>query len=187
MPVLELIEVQLDSATMQPVPFATGHIAVPPRLVHPALWGRVDFIQYPLDTPTNEPTDTQDNLTRLFVGQLPLTITEDQINFALRYTTGCVVFYTERICKRGHPTGCVHAYCPPRDADRLLRVPQRVLYDEEGFWVPRDQEQMNIIRQYGNWLSERKDVRPVLFPFQPMTIEPARSSFIPPYKYTGHK
>jgi hypothetical protein len=155
--------------------------AAVPRLLHTPLWGFVDFVRYPRDPPAPPTPAARDRLTRLFMGQLPLGISERQLNYAVWLSTGVTIYHMERIFKRGHPTGCVHVYAQTSDAEKLIQTPCVVLHDEDGFWLPRDASQIGVIRAYRNWFcaAENRAMRPAVFPFQAMTIEPAHSSFVP--------
>ena len=158
----------------------------PPLIVHTPLWYKVDLFTYPAEMKPIHTTVPKEHLIRLFFGQLPYGISNGELNYALGMVTdgACSVHFIERIIKKGKPTGCVHAYCTREELGRILDVAQTILFDECGFWVPRSQYQVEQLAAYCTYLMQNREGRPPSVPYQTMTIENAKSSFVPPPR--GH-
>jgi hypothetical protein len=153
---------------------------VPDKVFHKALWGKVDYCQFPeMALPPAPPAIPKENMQRLFLGQLPYDITEENLNYALGLLVQCSVYFHERIIKRGKKTGCLHAYCAPEVLHQLRSATHSVVFDEGGFWWPSSDYQSECLTAHIATLSGDASLRPLGLPYQTMTVEEATSTFIP--------
>ena len=122
-------------------------------------------------------------LARLFIGQLPYSITDEQLNFAIAVATGGIVLqHVERIViwkKNRAPTGCVHAYCLPSEVDAVLLAHQRVLFDEDGVWVAQSEDEMHLLRNYVVAGAVPSKACGGCMPTNLLTVEKAKSTYVP--------
>jgi len=154
----------------------------------------VEYIAYPLSIARQEDGAVQaedgfdaTKFVRLFLGQLPFTFTNDELNFALSLLApGRPVVHIERHVnwKKGRAaTGCAHAYCKPEDAEAILAASKRILFAMDGvYYVSSDVDKEELLLhaeriQPAN-PSEPKSTKP-LMPSKPFTIERATSSYVP--------
>ena len=155
----------------------------PQVMHHSHLRGIVDFHPFPAEPvggPLPHQQPARESLVRLFVGQLPYTLSEASFVYAVMYVTnGCHVYHIERILKKGRPAGCLHTYCLPSEVDAVLQASHRILFDDGGFWVPSSDSQLEALREYIEEMSRNEVLRPVCMPFQTMTVEISRSNFVP--------
>ena len=126
-------------------------------------------------------------LARLFIGQLPFLVTDEQLNHAISVATGGLVLqHIERIVnwkKNRAPTGCVHAYCMPSEVDAILSAHQRVLFDEEGVWCAWNDHELGALQDYVHRHAAQSKASGCL-PSSLLTVEFARSTYVPDVRYT---
>ena len=126
----------------------------PRRGRHAELLSYIQHFTFPQGATPQCPADElpKSALARLFIGQLPYSITDEQLNFAIAVATGGIVLqHVERIViwkKNRAPTGCVHAYCLPSEVDAVLSAHQRVLFDDDGVWVAQCADDLAALKAY---------------------------------------
>lgn len=152
-------------------------------LIHQSLCEHVNFVHYPQYYHMPVPSRPADELVRLFVGQVPYDVTEQQVAWMVYETTQCNVYHTEIIKKwtgDHHKKGCVHTYCSPEDVITITeRLHHRVLIDDAGIWVAETQEERSALEKYCESMKNDKSKRFVNRPFQPVVVEKAMSNFKP--------
>jgi len=158
--------------------------STPTMVMHNGLCGQLAYFAYPTHGHFEEPMPAaKGEMTRLFVGQVPVNVTKQQVEWIVELLSGCRVFGTEIIRKwtgDRQPKGCVHTYCFESDAERIIEVlHQRVLIDDCGIWFAEDRKQKNSLKQYCTKLKRDKSLRVVDRPHQPMVVEIADSTFVP--------
>lgn len=140
---------------------------------------------------------------RLFLGQLPLYVTPQQVEWTVETVTGCTVFGTEAIHtwgggagtkpgrnkhKRGQrqqqqPKGCVHTYCDTEEeAERivdLLGARHRVLVDDTGIFVATTETEQKSLFAYCGTMAADVQKRFPMRPFRPVVAQRATSTFVP--------
>jgi len=179
----------MSSVTSLPSPslYSTATFPAARPVLHEQLLDQVDYFAFPDALENNrgavEAPCGKHDMVRLFVGQLPFCVTDAQLNYAMATVTGgCHVHFVERIVnwKRGRtPTGCVHAYCLPCDADLILAANQRILFDDFGVWCATNDEQSMRLRDYSKYLGQQKDSRlSASMPHHLMTVERAKSTYV---------
>ena len=129
----------------------------------------------------------KNDMARLFIGQLPYAVTDEQLNHAISIATGgLVLHHIERIVnwkKNRAPTGCVHAYCMPSEVDAILSAHQRVLFDEEGVWCAWNDHELGALQDYVHRHAAQSKASGCL-PSSLLTVEFARSTYVPDVRYT---
>lgn len=169
------------SRTSTPPPFAD----IPPFGKHSeALEGRVTLFPLPnAEFVVPQTSCPRELMTKLFIGQLPYDVSDAMLTWAVfRATSGRGLFHVERIVrwKAGRqPSGCVHAYCFPGDADCIVgALKSRLLFDTIGVWCVTDASSQAALAAYCAELRARPSAeRPIDIPCQPMTVERATSSY----------
>jgi len=146
---------------------------------HTSLCNVVRYVSFP-SAYAPQPEVATDDLVRLFFGQLPYYITAEQLNYAMQtITNGCSVFFSERIIKRGRPTGCVHGYVHREELEAVFAATKLVLFDDAGFFLAADACQQETIARYCAALKNDQTLRVPSIPYQPMTVEEPKSNFVP--------
>jgi hypothetical protein len=88
---------------------------------------------------------------RIFIGQLPSHITDEQIYWMCAALGGVHVYNIERIVDHHNhrSKGCVHAFCDPQDVNNLVDLlHKRVLIDDTGFWFARSLFETEFLNDY---------------------------------------
>jgi len=157
---------------------------IEPGTLHCPLAGVVNFVPYPLTVMTVDTAPPKNVLWRLFIGQLPYDSTVVQAEWIIRALTGVQCYYTEMIHSwrnpQHTPKGCVHTYCFPEDADRVIAMLHHaVLVDDTGVWFAADDEQFGMLNEYCREMKEDKTKRFRNRPYQPLVAEIADSTFVP--------
>jgi len=138
-------------------------------------------------SPVLQAVPAKSDMMRLFLGQLPFCVTDDELNYAISIATGgLVLHHIERIVnwKKGRsPTGCVHAYCLPSEVEGVLSVHQRVLFDEDGVWCASTEGELMALRDYAAHLKHLVPPRhPTAssskMPTGLLSVEQARSTYV---------
>ena len=156
-----------------------------PKTLHPELLDRVHFVQYPKATPQlPQCTLPQHEMCRLFLGQLPYNVTEPQLIWLALELAEAPIFGVEFITKNGERTGCVHCYCYPEDAQRVIgAINHRVLIDDFGVWYATNDEQLSILRSHNETLhsaaQQRRRQQLKGRPFGAVSVDYAKSTFRP--------
>lgn len=145
---------------------------------HTSLFGIVPYVAFPVAL-VAQPHVALDGLERLFFGQLPYYISPEELNYAIQTICGCSVLYSERIMKRGRPTGCVHGYVLSGEKDAVLAASKLVLFDDAGFHLASNAEQRQSIERYCEALKLDQSLRVPAIPYQRMTVEEPQSKFVP--------
>jgi hypothetical protein len=134
------------------------------------------------------------HMARLFLGQLPYAVTDMQLQW-LCYTFGhgAAVVFPERIVKKDPmnnnakvPTGCVHAYCHPDQAEALMNgMHKRLLIDDTGVWYARNAEELNMLCAHTAVMKKDRTQRPFNRPYDTVVAQQATSTFVvrPPTYY----
>ena len=161
---------------------------------HPALSPYLQHFAFPARSPTAGRillAKPNRDLVRLFIGQLPYSFTDDQLNHAISVATGgrIELQHIERIVnwkKNRAPTGCVHAYCMPSEAEVILSAHQRVLFDEEGVWFARTERELAALQDYVHHChgATAQQKAPGCMPSSLLTVEIARSTYVPDARYS---
>jgi len=145
-------------------------------------------------SPVLQAVPAKSDMMRLFLGQLPFCVTDDELNYAISIATGgLVLHHIERIVnwKKGRsPTGCVHAYCRPEDANAVLSAHLRLRFDENGVWFARNDEEVEALKKYVPQqvspvaIDASNSVVQSAMPSGLVTIEAARSTYVPDAQLT---
>jgi len=148
----------------------------------------------PPPSPVLKPVPEKSDMKRIFLGQLPFCVTDDQLNYAIGIATcGLMLHHVERIVnwKKGRsPTGCVHAYCRHEDVDTILSAHLRIRFDEEGVWFARNEAEAEALKKYVPAVASpvaidaSNSVVPSAMPSGLVTIEVARSTYVPDAQLT---
>jgi len=150
----------------------------PQQLVHAPLHGFVEFYPFPANfRAVPAPPSVHAALKPIFIGQIPLGITEECLCWVFQYFTGKHVFGIEFIQKqsqRQDRRGCVHAMCLEEDWPVIATLHERLLYDESGVWVAEGAEQKHHLRTH---CDSRRGGAAQNLPRHPMGVEAARSKF----------
>jgi len=161
---------------------------LPRGTLHHTIAARVAFVPYPDRLfPSKTPAVSKANLERVFIGQLPLHVTDMQIEWMCRtFAHGCTVHYPERIMKRASPgeerapTGCVHAYCRPEEVPILIEgLHKRLLFDDTGVWYARKEEEFEELKRYVVSMHRGGAPRFGNRPFNSVVVQLATSTFDP--------
>jgi hypothetical protein len=148
-------------------------------MVHHQLRHEVDYHPFPPNESVaglGAPPPPKEHLVRMFVGQIPYNLSDSAFLFSIGFMTGGrKMYHFERILKRGRPAGCLYAFCAPEDVDAILSSSHRILFDDGGFWAPGNEKQAARLRRHLNILSQNEQMRPVVIPWQTMTVEVSRS------------
>jgi len=151
--------------------------------LHGALHGHVSFLPFPTESFAIPQTSCpREKMTRLFIGQLPYDFTDMELSWLVFHVCGGhAVFHIERIVRwraGRKPSGCVHAYCFPADADALLvGLNDRLLFDDTGVWVSRNETEMRHLGRYCAAMKADPTLRPTQCPSQPVTAQLATSDY----------
>jgi hypothetical protein len=154
---------------------------------HMALWGQVSFVPYPTERfIPSPPAENRETLVRVFVGQLPYQVTDQQLAW-LCYTFGggAVVAHPERIMKRQPngerlPTGCIHAYTTMSQVEAMAEgMHKRMLVDDTGVWHAQTVEEFEVLSRYVSAMKTDKSLRAPNRPYDSVVVQLATSTFVP--------
>ena len=158
-------------------------------MLHPSLYGRVSFHPFPsrsFECPAEPDARPKADLLRIFIGQLPYDVSDMELRWLCWTFAGAHVHNPERILKHDWktgkrlPTGCVHVYCTPESARRLMSfMHKRVLVDDNGVWFARDESEMLMMRDYCGALKQERYSRPNHRPYGSIVVQEALSTFVP--------
>lgn len=154
----------------------------------------VGFMAYPTDEfflPTEDLDRVmalpKEKMARLFLGQLPYGVTDMQLQW-LCYTFGhgAAVVFPERIVKKDPmlgnakvPTGCVHAYCHPDQAEALMEgMHKRLLIDDTGVWFARTEQELGMLCSHTAAMKKDRALRPFNRPYDTVVAQLATSTFV---------
>jgi len=154
---------------------------------HPALWGRVSFVPYPVDgfTARPPPTEADGELVRVFIGQLPYFVTDMQLDWLCYTFGGGVVAYPERIMKKQPsgerlPTGCIHAYTTLAAVEAMAHgMHKRMLVDDTGVWHAQTSEEFEVLSEYIRAMKTDRMLRVPNRPYDSVVVQLAVSTFVP--------
>jgi len=150
---------------------------------HTSLSGFVPHVPFP--TEAFVPPTTQapkDQLSRIFIGQLPYNATDMEICWLFWHFAGIPVFHIERIVqwrKNRQPSGCVHAYVFERDRIAVMSLDHTLLFDDCGVWVAETSPQRRQLEDYCSFLSDHRESRPFQRPYQMVRVQEAVSTYHP--------
>jgi hypothetical protein len=170
------------------VPSPSRAAVCPGGTLHAAsLAGRVEFVEYPqlAPVPPSPCGVARPEMRRLFVGQLPYKVTDEQLDWVCASFGGARVHFAERITRdvrgRRQLTGCVHVYVPcDEDAARLVvGLHKRLLVDNTGVWYARTAAQAAALGAYTAGLKADRALRPAGMPYDSVVVQPATSTYDP--------
>jgi len=123
----------------------------------------------------------------MFIGQLPYHATEMQLAWmAATFGQGTKLYYFERITKMDRskkkqlPTGCFHFYVEKDQVDQLLfGLHKKILVDDTGVWVARDEEQDVILKHYAEQMKTNRTQRFQGRPYGTVVIQHSTSTYDP--------
>jgi hypothetical protein len=174
-------EDDFDRSTPNPVidepPMGTRHTA--------ALWGRVSFVPYPTE-PFYATPAPEDDMVRVFIGQLPYFVTDMQLSWlCATFGGGHVVAYPERIMKRQPngdrlPTGCIHAYASVYAVEAMATgMHKRMLVDDTGVWHAQTAAEFDVLSSYVASMKADKSLRVPNRPYDSVVVQLATSTYVP--------
>ena len=152
--------------------------------LHLNLVGHVTFVPYPHCTiPLPQPQCHKHDLVRLFMGQLPYSNTDEQLQWLSdTFANGAPLFHTERIIKwkEQQPKGCVHTYCYPEHATEIMgALHKMVLVDDSGVWYASSVAEHVHLEAYCALMKKDKSLRFRDRPYQSVVVQTAHSTFVP--------
>lgn len=158
----------------------------PAGTLHGHLWGRVTFVEYPAEE-FHAPAPAEDEeMVRVFIGQLPYFVTDMQLRWLCYHFGGFnTVHFPERIMKRQPngerlPTGCIHAYAPAHAvAEMASGMHKRMLVDDTGVWHAQTQEEFAVLTEYIAAMKADKSLRAPNRPYDSVVVQVATSTFVP--------
>jgi len=155
-------------------------------VLHPQLQGYVTFIPYPSDShPVPEQDMPREQLTRVFLGQLPYRVTHMQLAWLCdTIAPGTALFGIETIMKKTGmkgkrlPTGCIHALTRPEHVDYLIAcLSHRVLFDDCGIWFAQNADEQAQLQSYCDMMKHNEHMRFRDRPYQPVVVQMATSNY----------
>jgi hypothetical protein len=157
-----------------------------PTTLHRQLTGYVHFLPYPADSfHVTPPTEYElcFMTTKVFLGQLPLAVTEMQLVWVCALF-GVRVALPQRITRtvdgEKRATGGVHVYCAPADFAALQQnLHKRVLFDDTGLWFAASEEQKRALDSYVDYLHHNKKLRKAGRPYGSVVVQEAQSTYVP--------
>jgi len=131
---------------------------------------------------------SSDPITRVFVGQLPYRVTEMQLQWLFHvFGRGAKIFNPERITKKSKtggarvPTGCIHANLRESQLKQVVQcMHKRLLVDDSGVWVARDDVEKDILDSYVSALKAQPTRRFPDRPYDSIVVQEAVSAFQAP-------
>jgi hypothetical protein len=156
------------------------------------LIGKVEFLPFPKAFKPNavieSPVGEASMLERLFIGQLPYNVSDEEVQWICETLCRATVHRPERIIKKmreggaREPTGCLHIHVHPQHAQRMMAtMNKRVLVDKTGVWVARTDGQKATLDAYVKYMKQIIKVeatsRPIGMPYDTINIEAATSDF----------
>ena len=178
-----------DMVEMMPANAQGRTMPLPPAgTLHQELMTVVDFCKYPTRafplTPESE-SPPKEEMVRMFIGQLPYNVTDMQLGWmAYAFGGGVQLHHFERITKLDRtkrkqlPTGCFHFYVEPQYVDSLMvGVHKKLLVDDTGIWVAKDEKQDRILKTYSEQMKNDRTKRFEGRPYGTVVIQHSTSSF----------
>jgi hypothetical protein len=151
----------------------------------PALWGRVCFVPYPTE-PFYATPPPEDEIVRVFIGQLPYFVTDMQLSWlCATFGGGNVVAYPERIMKRQPngdrlPTGCIHAYASVHAVEAMASgMHKRMLVDDTGVWHAQSAAEFDVLSSYVASMKADRSMRVPNRPYDTVVVQLATSTYVP--------
>lgn len=184
----DFVAATASGTTPSPVPAAVAASTTDPFMVTPAtLYDETETADVRL--PSSEPQKSmtpppQQQLSRVFIGQLPYHVTEMQLVWICAAFGGRVMS-PQRIMKanaRGErlPTGGVHVLC---DEANFLEMEQcmhkRVLVDDTGLWFAATLQEKSALDSFISYLHNNRGARRAGRPYDTVVVQRALSSFVP--------
>lgn len=163
--------------------------ALPTDTLHIELANKVSFMPYPEEEFYCAPADLpKDTMSRLFIGQLPYGVTDMQLQWLCStFGDGVRVHHIERIVKHDTaktgtkvPTGCIHAYCHPDSAEKLMdAMHKKILIDDTGVWYAQTDSELAALHEYCSTMKRDRSKRPHNRPYDTVVAQLATSTYVP--------
>lgn len=153
---------------------------------HTTLWGRVTFVPYPTEPFYAATPAPEEELARVFIGQLPYFVTDMQLSWlCATFGGGNAVAYPERIMKRQPngdrlPTGCIHAYASVHAVEAMATgMHKRMLVDDTGVWHAQSAAEFDVLSSYVASMKADKRLRVPNRPYDSVVVQLATSTYVP--------
>ena len=187
-----------DAIVMQEEVFA-----LPADTIHTQLANSVSYMPYPDEEFfAPPPTLRKEQMVRLFIGQLPYHVTDMQLQWLCStFGNGVTVYFPERIVKHSDtnttssssssskgskssggkvPTGCIHAYCRPEQAEALMDgLHKRLLIDDTGVWYAQNDTELEAVCAHTAVMKKERSKRPHNRPYDTVVCQLATSTYVP--------
>lgn len=163
--------------------------ALPADTLHTQMANKVSFLPYPDEEfYAPAPTLPKEQMSRVFIGQLPYAVTDMQLQWLCStFGNGVTVHHAERIVKHDTgktgakiPTGCIHAYCHPDQVEGLMNgMHKRLLIDDTGVWYAQNDSELEALCAYTSTMKKDRSKRPHNRPYDTVVAQLATSTYVP--------